>query len=57
MYTTQAVPALQACQSHQQHPGVLEDPGIQDLQRVPALLSHQQDPEQKQKKGLLVNWK
>lgn len=40
----QLVPALQACQTHQQHPGVLEDPGIQGLQQVPALLSHQKVP-------------
>lgn len=49
---SQSVPALQACQSHQQNPGVLEDPGIQDLQQVPALLSHQQDPENTRERAL-----
>lgn len=44
----QSVPVLRACQSHQSNPGVLEDPGIQHLQQVPVLLSHQQGPENEQ---------
>lgn len=50
---SQSVPALRACHSHQRHPGVLEDPGIQDLQQVPALLSHQKGPKHEWEKDYL----
>lgn len=45
MIISRSVPALRACQSHQEHLGVLEDPGIQEVQQLPALLSRLRGPE------------
>lgn len=47
---SQFTPALRACQSHQQHLGVQEVPGIQDLRQVLTHLSHQLDPKDTQRR-------
>lgn len=46
-----SVPALRACHSHHGNPGVLGDPGIQEVRQVLVLLSHQKDPEVEQEKA------